>query len=944
MWNNCKIFNQHGSAIWHVADYMSKQFERLYQAWVLNFRERYLRWINPKARPWELTCRFSDGKCGTSDDKMVMCDHCDSMYGLKCLGLRRVPKGPWTCPECIKFKVENPGVRLLSAINEQAARKRAELGGVPKKDVKRKMFLVKWSGLGYENCTWELPEDIENKSLIEEYRRLNNMVPDEPTLKVKDVQEILQKAKHISIENAKGNACIPDLRAQLYAQSRAFQFSKFGMTIPNLLGKECGSKTHAHVSCEEEKSDASTDVSNAQRKEVHSCVNQIVSKVVRGENCHSIKLKRNLPPLLTGEYDAVIPITEKGLMMNVGEIHGSVSFLGYREFPDGRKGPAELANLIRNVGDKIISVDGVTTVNKSFQEVIQLLRKSGKNKFAYMRFLEMRYGVCSSDLTSMGRAGQYILDDFAKNLKIERRTILVKRKEKTDEEDKEGGQNNDEDSDDSVGTHEVSDDDSEGEDSEGDLVADGDDYELVLKERMRQHVAPQLTTTVVSPDKTDDMDNAEGTSAIKNSSAQNEKVGDESKAETPDGIQSSKLPSTVDSGMEVEPNESSEKPKEANIALKSEENGHNEQQKQENNAQKLNNEEKLVPSGDTETISTTVIHQSEKNEAKEVDSYGQSLKNYSQENTKSLANRLLELDVGYSSDEGVCEDNAFFMDGMDMTFTTRAIQDESNVEDSSIPDSSVKSKKKKGAPVSDEKKQRSNNKNSYLPVKQNEFTSLGERSKVALSAILSTTAPLTDDFDQFPLLSKAALEAEAKAKEEARIAAEKLREEEEKKRNEVKKKSKTKIEQLSTSNNDVLRVWASAEEASATLQISLKEIKQILHGEYNEDLGDEVGGFRWRYADDDAEVTKGASSGRDSKKGKQAFLEFRDKLYDHRHSHDYKGGHKLRDYQVDGVNWLASCWYKRHSCILADEMGLGKTGEKRIAYYMISNFFSSNSI
>ncbi|OEU09617.1 Bromodomain-containing protein, partial [Fragilariopsis cylindrus CCMP1102] len=26
IWNNCKIYNRHGSAIWHVADYMSKQF------------------------------------------------------------------------------------------------------------------------------------------------------------------------------------------------------------------------------------------------------------------------------------------------------------------------------------------------------------------------------------------------------------------------------------------------------------------------------------------------------------------------------------------------------------------------------------------------------------------------------------------------------------------------------------------------------------------------------------------------------------------------------------------------------------------------------------------------------------------------------------------------------------------------------------------------------
>ena len=33
---------------------------------------------------------------------------------------------------------------------------------------------------------------------------------------------------------------------------------------------------------------------------------------------------------------------------------------------------------------------------------------------------------------------------------------------------------------------------------------------------------------------------------------------------------------------------------------------------------------------------------------------------------------------------------------------------------------------------------------------------------------------------------------------------------------------------------------------------------------------------------------------------------------------------RLRDYQVDGVNWLAHAWCRDTSVILADEMGLGK--------------------
>ena len=35
---------------------------------------------------------------------------------------------------------------------------------------------------------------------------------------------------------------------------------------------------------------------------------------------------------------------------------------------------------------------------------------------------------------------------------------------------------------------------------------------------------------------------------------------------------------------------------------------------------------------------------------------------------------------------------------------------------------------------------------------------------------------------------------------------------------------------------------------------------------------------------------------------------------------------QLRDYQLDGVNWLVHSWHREVSVILADEMGLGKYG------------------
>ena len=40
---------------------------------------------------------------------------------------------------------------------------------------------------------------------------------------------------------------------------------------------------------------------------------------------------------------------------------------------------------------------------------------------------------------------------------------------------------------------------------------------------------------------------------------------------------------------------------------------------------------------------------------------------------------------------------------------------------------------------------------------------------------------------------------------------------------------------------------------------------------------------------------------------------------------NFPNGLELRDYQIEGINWLRQCWYNHRNAILADEMGLGKT-------------------
>ena len=299
VWNNCKIYNQHGSQIWLVADYMSKLFERLYHAWVLDFRDRYLRWADPAARPWDASCRKSEGVCKTPENQMVSCDHCDAMYGINCLKpkLKKVPKGVWHCPTCAPKVGKNRTVAFLSAVTEQAAKKRAEMGDVPKKQVKQKMFLVKWAGLGYEHCTWETQEDVNGDAIIAEFRRLEGVVPESPDMTEKEVQEVLRSAGAAPRDETVGGGGTAPLQAQLRAQQWAFQFQKFGLDTPRRVGDQCGPQESA----------LSRD-RGEHPLEVSTLVQELAWKVANSDDVLTNSYHcSQLPPPLNGEYDVILP-------------------------------------------------------------------------------------------------------------------------------------------------------------------------------------------------------------------------------------------------------------------------------------------------------------------------------------------------------------------------------------------------------------------------------------------------------------------------------------------------------------------------------------------------------------------------------------------------------------------------------------------------------------
>lgn len=798
VWNNCKIYNQHGSAIWHVADYMSKQFERLYHAWVLDFRERYLRWADPKARPWEHSCRIHDGKCGTPDDKMVLCDHCDSMYGLSCVNLKKVPSRAWHCPECKPKLKSTKGARMLSATAEHAARKRAELGDLPKKKINRTMFLVKWKGLGYEFCTWETKEDVGNDSLIADYHRREKGYSDEADMPGEILDKHLSGVLHVNEKNAGGNGVFPVLRTQLYAQSRGVHFLKFGMDVPDKLGWEIGSKTSATGRFEKHLLPEDAQDKSPHSRAVVECLQDIITRVQRGQRAKSLRSHTLMTPPLTGEYDAIIPITAKGLMMNVGEIHGSVAFLGYRQFPDRSRGPAEIAQIVRNVGDKIIAVDGVSTYGKSFKEVIDLLKETGKNSYAYMRFLENRFGMTNGSLASIGAIGRYAVEELHEKFANDRRKLVIQRK--NDLLDKEPIKA--EESDDEVSSKQSESDADSEIGSEGSFEPDSEDEEMAdtFNAKDGSPITKEQTKPPMHMQQSPEGDEAKERSLVEEAPA-NEENGD--------------------------------------VAM---------------------TEEEALPEKPDELL-------------------------VREENTRSLGMRLLDADLGYSSDEGGEEDWAFFLDGVDSTFA-RAAEYEP-------PPSSPKKK----SASKDEKKKKPE---AIIPASKTQFAALGERAKLVVASALSTNPPSVDTFATYPEVPETApVEAAPKTT----------------------KRSTVKIEQVNPSNGESLHVWPNVEAVAATLQLPLNSLRSLLKGEYDEETGEEVGGFKWRYALAGAKVTAGldtTSRGGGGKKAKEAWLEFRDKLYDPSEPHTYKNSNRLRDYQVDGVNWLASTWYKRQGCILAD--------------------------
>jgi len=810
IWKNCKIYNKHGTAIWHVADYMSKLFERLYSAWVIGFRDdSTAKWALKTSRPWEPTCRGCDGKCESSianpAKEVVECDHCNAKYNIACLTpkLKKIPAGVWHCPRCQTLGME--AERLLSRVDEDRCKHKCNEEEIPKKWIDQHMYLVKWKGLGYADCTWETESDVGDSNAIAVFKNKDFNRPTEPTLLNRDVESAIAAVPFVAPPESAYNTTLGDvhgqLHAELYAQARALQFSKRGDPIPPKVSLQAGCYSlNSKTLKNSEVADILNDMINLVTHEERPPSGQ--SSVPQHISDGRVEMSRLEPiaPCLVGEYDIVIPrAREAGLGCRFIDDEGKFTFSEFTTSED-EAGYLQRSGCVKP-GDVLIGLNGVSLVGLPFAAVTEILKQGTQVNFIYFRFLSSNYSHVEVKFTSMGEFGSSLPESLNEKFKFHRKTVL---------------------------------------------------YQQNLVEN--------------------------GTIPFESLNAKGVALGW--------GVSSAhvKLETSGQVGRIVDYNSSTSIYK---IEL--------------SNSQ---NKAVLEP--------PKIVHLPRQSFLVEGEDYNPRPDFRRNGRDRKFVKAFSGADVGDSSDDGDCED-AYFKDNfydIEEKIAMAASKGKGDKVDGGDLEGELTD-----IPIMDREIK--------TPLDRKEFNELPPLSKVVAGVMISETMANKNDFRSFPVdkrfkeLAAQVGTAKGNGKEvdDSNAFAYQA---------DRSKRGAKKVEQLHKETLQSICVYASIAAASAVVGIPARKINQALSQEYvtgGDGEGDTAGGFKWRYAAPGTEVTKEVAQ----MGGRQRNAEFVHKLYDYDNQNKYKGEHTLRDYQVDGLNWLAEKWYKRQSCILADEMGLGKT-------------------
>ena len=110
--------------------------------------------------------------------------------------------------------------------------------------VDRHLFLVKWKGLGYADCSWETTSNVGDEEAIKDFRNRDIGKPTEPNLLNRNIASAINEHPFVAPPALKFNESISQfhdqLQAQLYAQVRALQFSKSADLIPPKVSVQAG--------------------------------------------------------------------------------------------------------------------------------------------------------------------------------------------------------------------------------------------------------------------------------------------------------------------------------------------------------------------------------------------------------------------------------------------------------------------------------------------------------------------------------------------------------------------------------------------------------------------------------------------------------------------------------------------------------------------------------
>jgi hypothetical protein len=996
IWNNCKIYNLHKSQIWYCAHALSLQFERLFQAWVWSFAAGDVFLSEPIGRPWEPICRVCLSDDQENEDLVMLCDHCDASYHIYCLDppLSSVPEDAWVCSRCSTW-LATSGAKCLSATAEDTARTMTDTTREKKViGVKKKKYLVKWTGLPYSECTWELAKDVGDDQAITAYHKLNDTPPEEPPLTQAELgTELSKNPKNSRLPAQLYPSLTKEVEGNVYSQIRALHFLKSNLQAPVALLKECGpacysstyedmcvptkmpadvvktlkemvalgrsepeSGTGEHdeegdrdesgvANSDDSSSESSTpdrdsdSLSDEGRGNADDKLQAVAIKSGEGqkasidipvknvdENSGDVTEKKadnkdieekeeeedeeeedgdevrapqplqwhwpsensgesendlvrvevagvlsdlvhtaargkpcvsvpSRPKLLDKEIDVCIGKGSDGLFMNIGSYKERVVVLGFRQRPDGRLGPAERTGLIKT-GDILVAINGLYIAHLPFSKIVVLL-SSKEFPFVYLRFLRHQNNLNNVLDTYVEKKTSLSAIPSSRPIPFRSKYFGVRRLcngKWLCEVVEDYSQV-------TVGTYAT----------EVEAAVAYDVYQISRLQKQSKEITRDDERNESTPKNELNMDTQdEGNQAVVNdhnslSNHQEHNIVDGKTEKVEEN--ESKIVKAVPHSPPVRFNFEQSTFTLSGETLDAEVLGQREHTAEAKYLSKQVEREYVLTEerlADLDAKNKALLNQLKEDV--------HSLDSFDSDSDKDAAE---ELAAGLAKDkdkEGMTGD-----DGNE--YPSSSDTDEwsgaSDSDDESIDDSRGRGKKDKKVV------------NTSTNVTSADMQECGPVVRLLRAVNESTFPPIRHEWNNHILdmgMTKISLKDSFKNK---------------------------RVEQIDLATGEVMHIWDSVAVAARRLNIPATQINSVLANKL-----DNGGGFKWRLATASSSVHEYKDEDEDIANAKKKDKNWQEKM--HKVSKVYLNGGKLRDYQVDGLNWLLRCWYTKLSSILAD--------------------------